>query len=171
MKRLNKKEVKKFFKDIPQRTIEVVLVCEHIKYARNIASIFRTADAAGVKKLYLTGITHKPPFGKDLRKVSRSKEKSVHWQYRDKTDSVIKKLCEDGFLTVAVEITDDAVDCSRLPKMLEGKSKVAFVVGNEVYGVRQDTLDLCDKSVYIPMFGKGGSLNVAVSAAVVLYSF
>lgn len=171
MKRLNKKEIKKFFKDVPSRTIEVVLVCEHIKYARNIASIFRTADAAGVSKLYLTGITHKPPFGKDLRKVSRNKEKSVHWQSDDKSDNVINKLNKEGFLTIAIEITDESVDCSRLPKILEGQSKVAFVVGNEVYGVRQDTLDLCDKAVYIPMFGKGGSLNVAVSAAVVLYSF
>lgn len=170
MKQLNKKESKKFFKKRPKRQQQIYLVLENIQYARNVAGVIRTTDAAGVKKLFLTGISHKPPFGKDLVKASRHKEKSVNWEYVEKTEKVINKLRKQGFTIIAIEVTDQAIPLEQLADHVSGLEKVCFVAGNEVYGVVNKTLSLCDSAVYIPMFGKGASLNVGSSVAVVLYS-
>src|SRR5690606_23312335 len=133
--------------------------------ARNVAGIFRTADAAGVRRIYLTGISHQPPFGKDLAKASRSKEKSVEWMYEKDTGKVLQMLKKQGFYTVALEITDEGAPIEQLQDMISDQDKICIIVGNEVYGVINTTLEKCDASVYIPMYGRGGSLNVGVSAA------
>jgi tRNA G18 (ribose-2'-O)-methylase SpoU len=169
MEHLNKKQIKNFFKGT-KRKHNIVLLLENIQYAKNVASMFRTADAAGVKNIYLTGISHKPPFGKELSKVSRQKHKSMSWEYVETTDKVIKKLKKDGFFIIAVELTDDAVDYTQLSRLVIDHEKICFVLGSEVYGVVNKTLEKCDASVYIPMFGKGASLNVSVSAGIILYS-
>jgi 23S rRNA (guanosine2251-2'-O)-methyltransferase len=169
MKQLNKTEIKRFFRKFPNRDKEIYLVLENIQYARNVAGIFRTADAAGVRRLYLTGISHKPPFGKDLKKASRRKEDSVEWMYSENTGKVLKQLKQKGFLIVAIELTDESFPLAELPKQIAEHNKVCFVAGNEVYGVVKDTLSKCDKSVFVPMYGRGASLNVGVSVGVVLY--
>lgn len=170
MEHLNKKEIKNFFKGV-KRKHNIVLLLENIQYAKNVASVFRTADAAGVKHIYLTGISHKPPFGKELSKVSRQKHKSMQWEYKETSEKVIKKLRKDGFYIVAVELTDDAKNYTELPRLLSDKENVCLLLGNEVYGVVNKTLGLCDSAVYVPMFGKGASLNVSVTAGIILYSF
>ncbi|MCA9380964.1 tRNA methyltransferase [Candidatus Dojkabacteria bacterium] len=170
MEQLSKKQIKKFFKK-QKRNKEVVLVLENIQYAKNVAGIFRTADAAGVSKMYLTGISKTPPFGKDLSKTSRSKEKSVQWDYNENTSKVLKKLKKDGYYLIAVELTNEAEEASRLSYIVSDKDKVAFVLGSEVYGVTNSTLADCDISVFLPMYGKGASLNVATTAGIILYSF
>jgi len=160
MRQLNKKEVKKITKE-SKRDQEIYLVLENIQYARNVASIIRTADAAGVRRLYLTGISHKPPFGKELRQVSRSKEESVEWKYVENTGEVMEYLRNNGFYIIAIELTDDAIPLARLKDTIRDKKKICFVAGSEVFGVKRSTLEKCNASVTIPMYGRGASLNVS----------
>lgn len=171
MKQLRKPEARKLFKEQPKRQKEIVLVLENIQYARNVAGIFRTADAAKVSHLYLTGISQHPPFGKELQKASRTKEKSVKWSFEQDTVKVLQKLKKQKFKLVAVELTDEGTPLSQLAKLIKDEPKVAFVVGSEVFGVTKPALAECDHAVFIPMYGRGASLNVGVSAGVVLYSF
>lgn len=171
MKQLNKKEIKKFLKKPVKRDQQIYLVLENLQYAVNVASIFRVADAAAVKRIYLTGISHKPPFGNDLQKTSRHKEDSVDWVYEDAASSVLSKLKKEGFKIIAIELTDTAKHLFELPEMLENEEKICFVAGSEVFGVNRPTLAECDDSVFIPMYGKGASLNVSHAVAIVLFSF
>lgn len=171
MKQLRKNEIKRFFKKQPKRYQEIVLVLENIEYARNVAALFRTADAAGVSKIYLTGVTETPPFGKNLRNASRNKERVVPWGFQQNTQKLIGDLKNDGYKIVAVELTDKSIHLQDLSNRIKGFDKICLVAGSEVFGVTKSTLPLCDLAVYIPMFGKGASLNVAASVAIVLYSF
>ncbi|MBU0976033.1 MAG: TrmH family RNA methyltransferase [Patescibacteria group bacterium] len=168
MKQLTKKEIKKTFKKL-KRSKDMILILENIQYARNVASIFRTADAAGVMKIFLTGISHKPPFGKDLVKASRHKEKVIPWEYNTSTGNVIQKLKKNGYTVIAIEITDFSIPHSRLEQEIKGNRKVAFIAGSEVYGITRKTLEKCDLSVHIPMIGKGRSLNVTTSVGIILF--
>jgi tRNA G18 (ribose-2'-O)-methylase SpoU len=167
MKPLQKKEIKKLFKEYKQK-VEFVLIAENIQYARNVAELFRIADALRIQKIILTGISQKPPFGKDLVKVSRTKEDHVQWEYTEKSFNAIVKLKSQGFVVTALEITDEAVDVKSYIGNLKS-NKIAIVIGNEVYGVTRELLNHCDNSVYLPMYGKGGSLNVSVSLGILLY--
>ncbi len=171
MRQLNKKEVKKKYKSFPKREQEIYLILENIQYARNVAAIFRTADAAGVRRIYLTGISQKPPFGKELKQVSRHKEESVEWMQEEFSGDVIAKLKKQGFMIVAIELTDQSVPLDELSGKLRGVEKICFVAGSEVFGTKKTTLEKCDLGVEIPMYGKGGSLNVSTSVAIALYSF
>jgi 23S rRNA (guanosine2251-2'-O)-methyltransferase len=128
-------------------------------------------NAAGVRRMYLTGISQKPPFGKELQQASRQKENSVEWMYKETPGEVISSLKSQGFTILAIELTDDAVENLNLSDYLKGKDKVCFIAGSEVYGVSKSTLEKCDKSILIPMYGKGASLNVSTSVGVVLFSF
>lgn len=170
MRQLKKTEVKKLTKEF-KRKHEIYLLLENIQYARNVASIFRTADAAGVRRIYLTGISQKPPFGKELQKASRHKETSVEWMYKETSGEVIQTLKKLGFLIIAIELTDKAVNIDELKTSLKDTTKICFVAGSEVYGVTKNTLNASDLSVYIPMYGKGASLNVSTSVGIVLYAF
>lgn len=170
MKLLTKKEIKKKFKEF-SREKEIAVILEDIQYATNVAQVFRTCDAAGVRQLYLTGITTKPPFGKELSQTSRSKENSVGWQYFENTDSVINKLKSNGFVILAVELTEDAKHIDELRAKLKDTPKVCLIVGNEVHGVKKSTLAKTDLVTFIPMYGRGASLNVGASLAIALYAF
>lgn len=171
MRQLQKSEAKKFFKkNTPARGYELVMLLENIQYARNVASMFRTADAAGVKKMYLTGITKTPPFGKDLKKASRSKERSVPWKYYEHTGKILNTLKKQGYSIIALEITDSSIPIDQAFRFTNTNNKICVVVGSEVYGVTNKTLQKCDGAMYIPMYGKGASLNVAVSAGIALFT-
>lgn len=164
MKKLSPKAVKKLNKSFKQ-TRDIVVVAEHMQYARNVASLFRISDAIGVKKVYLTGVSHHPPFGKDLEKVSRGKEKSVKWQFSESTDKVLESLKAEGYTVVAIEQAED----SKMYTEVDYPEKVAFVLGSEMHGMSKATLALVDDAVILPMFGKGGSINVHVAFAVVAF--
>jgi tRNA (guanosine-2'-O-)-methyltransferase len=165
MKQLQKKQLKRFMKNKDfKHQKDVVVVMENIQYARNVASFFRTADGLGIAKLYLTGISRKPPFGKSLKKASRKKENKVEWEYEKKTAKVIDKLKQEGYSIIALEITDECVPYNKF----EFPDKVALIVGSEVFGIKPATLDRCETSVFIPMYGKGRSLNVHVATSIVL---
>ncbi|MEI7579941.1 MAG: TrmH family RNA methyltransferase [bacterium] len=168
MKILDKKAIQEINKS-QIADIELILILENIQYATNVAGIFRTAEAVGIKKIFLTGSSQKPPFGKDLQKASRKKEAIVSWEYCWDTLKIIAGLQSDGYQIIALEFTDQSVS---LPDFCQGaiSPKIAVIAGNEVSGITKATLEMVKNSVYIPMFGKGSSLNVAASVAITLFS-
>jgi tRNA G18 (ribose-2'-O)-methylase SpoU len=170
MKALNKKEIKKLVNKESKRDLTIYLLLENIEYARNVASLFRTADAAGVKKIILTGISKTPPFGKEMKQVSRNTEESIPWVYEETSGKAIQTLKKQGFYIIAVELADKAFPFSQIKEKLSGKNKICILLGSEVYGVKNSTLEKCDSSTYIPMYGKGASLNVANAGTVILFS-
>ena len=170
-KQLRGKRAIKFFKDLPKRNHDTILLLENVQYAINVANIFRTAESAGIRKIYLTGISQKPPFGKGLIKVSRGAESQVKYEYVDKTLDIIPQLKAEGYHLIAIELTDRNILLPDLKEYLKDKPKVCFIAGNEDSGVNRTTLEQCDNVVTIPMYGKNASLNVNVSVGVVLFSF
>jgi len=133
--------------------------------------MFRTADAVGVSKIYLTGYTPTPidRFGRkrrDLHKAALGAEEYVSWEQKKSLPSLITKLKKESFQIVAVEQDDKSVDYRKLKL----KEKNAFMVGNEVTGISKDILNKCDVIAEIPMHGQKESLNVSVSAGIVLFS-
>lgn len=150
---------------------EVCLALHNIRSCHNVGSIFRTADASGVSKIYLCGETASPidRFGRaraDIAKVALGAEKSVAWEYVKNIEEVIKKLKKEKFEIFALEQSSRSVDYR------EAKigNKSLLIVGNEVSGVSKDILDKCDEIFEIPMKGKKESLNVAVATGIMLFS-
>lgn len=151
----------------------VLLILNNIRSVLNVGSIFRTADAAGVAKVYLCGYTPIPEtrgrkFGNDkLAKTALGAEKSVPWEYHPQAWRLINRLRQDGIHTVALEQSPTSVDYRRYAP----KFPMALMVGNEVRGLSKEMLELCDACIEIPMHGKKESLNVAVATGIALYKF
>lgn len=143
----------------------LVLVVEDVRSLWNVGAMFRTADALGVAKIYLCGITGKPP-RKEISKVALGAEAWIPWEHRPAAWEVIRELREKGYTTVALEKTKGAQPLS----VFQSSFPLALVVGNEVRGVSRDTLDVADEIVYIPMVGRKESLNVAVAAGMALHA-
>jgi len=153
------------------RVMEVALVLHNIRSVHNVGSIFRTADAAGVNKIILSGYTPAPVdrFGrerKDFNKVSLGAEKTVPWEQTKTLAGVLKKLKKEHVRVVAVEQDKKATSLfSYKPRA----DKIALVLGNEVRGVSKALREKCDDIIEIPMRGKKESLNVSVAAGIVLF--
>lgn len=148
----------------------IYVLLNDIRSIHNVGSIFRTADAVGVSKIFLTGYTPTPldRFGrprKDLAKVALGAEKSVPWQYEKSALELIKKLKKEGVFVVAIEQSER----SKHYKKITLKYPVAFIYGNEVDGIAPAILKECDAIAEIPMAGKKESLNVSVSAGITLF--
>ncbi|OGG13526.1 hypothetical protein A2773_00565 [Candidatus Gottesmanbacteria bacterium RIFCSPHIGHO2_01_FULL_39_10] len=171
MKQLRGKYAKKFIKNLPKRDKSVVLILENVQYATNVANIFRTAESAGVEKIYLTGVSKTPPFGKDLKKVSRGAERKVTHESIMSALNVIPTLKNDGYVILAIELVEGAIMLEELKDFLKHHQKICFIAGSEDSGVNRTSLELCDGAVTIPMYGKNPSLNVTVSVGIVLFSF
>ena len=153
------------YKELPPSGLVVVL--DNIRSAHNVGSAFRTADAFGIDRVLLCGISAVPPSA-EIRKSALGAEDAVPWQHFDDTMDAIAALRAEGYTLVAVEQT---VHARKLGKDFhrEPGRKYALVFGNEVYGVRQDVVDACDLSLEIPQYGTKHSLNVSVSVGVVLW--
>lgn len=150
---------------------QIHLLLHDIRSTHNVGAIFRTADAAGVKKIYLSGYTSAPidRFGRarpDISKASLGAEKTVAWESITDQVELIKQLKKDKFQIVALEQDKRAVNYKDLKK----SEKILLILGNEVDGVDKDILSLCDDIAEIPMLGMKESLNVSVSAGIMLYS-
>ena len=165
MKQLRGIELKRFNKKTEKHNKDIVLIMENIQYARNVASLFRTADACKVSKIILVGISHKPPFGKDLKKVSRNKETSVQWEYQENSGKAINKMKDQGYEIIGLEITDESIDY----REYKFPNKLCLVVGNETYGIVKNTIARLDKAIFIPMYGKGASINVSTASSIALF--
>lgn len=149
---------------------ELYLILHNIRSVYNTASIFRTADGAGVKKIYLTGYTPKPidEFGKiksDFRKISLGAEKNVKWEYKRDINKIIDILKKDGVKIIALEQNQNAINY----KKIKPKFPCALIAGNEVKGIPKKILDKCDAFIEIPMRGRKESLNVSVATGIALY--
>ena len=143
---------------------EIYVVLNNIRSRENVGSIFRTADAAGVSKLYLCGITPTPPHEK-ISKTALGAETCVLWEYCKQTWRLLGKLKKERIHIVALEKTQKSEDVFKF----KPKFPLALVLGNEVKGLSPQILKYCDKKISIPMYGKKESLNVSVAAGVALY--
>lgn len=145
-------------------TVKFVLILPNIRSAHNVGAIFRTADGAGVDKIYLTGYTPRPPHPR-LDKVSLGAEKSVPWEGVAQAGRLVKKLKFEGYKIVALEQTKNSVNIYKWTPVFP----LALIVGNEKTGVSKSLLNLCDTAVELPMLGKKKSLNVSVAVGVAMY--
>ena len=148
-----------------------ILVLHNIRSAENVGSMFRTADAFGIHKIYLTGYTPAPVdrFKRPVSKIAKTAlgaEKAVSWE-KGEVVNVVSKLKQDGVRIIALE--QDNRSAPLLSYMIT--LPLALVVGNEVDGIDPETLALCDDVVEIPMHGSKESLNVAVAAGIALHTF
>lgn len=146
--------------------LPVVLVLDNIRSLNNIGSVFRTADAFLVEKVYLCGITATPPH-KDIHKTALGATESVAWEYAADTVSLLQRLKAKGYGVVAVEQAEGATELQAF--QVRDGAKYALVFGNEVKGVEQAVVSQSDTVLEIPQFGTKHSLNVAVSVGVVVW--
>jgi 23S rRNA (guanosine2251-2'-O)-methyltransferase len=149
----------------------MITVLDNIRSIHNVGSIFRTADALGIEKIYLCGITPSPTdkFGKlrpQFGKVSLGAEKSIKWEKSNAAREVINQLKNNGYKIFAVEQDKKAVPYYKVNK----NNKVALVLGNEIKGLSKSVLTLADKILEIPMTGAKESLNVAIAFGIVAFS-
>jgi len=146
-------------KDLP-----FYVICDNIRSLENIGSIFRTADALGVDKIFLTGISGQPPQSK-ISKTALGAENWIPWEYQSQVWQVIDDLKKQGFFIAALEQTKRSLAYNKF----KPKFPLALVVGNELKGVSSSALKRADRLIYLPMLGKKESLNVAVAFGVAGY--
>lgn len=163
MSELNRKTVAEFR---ASEKVPVIAVLENVRSAYNVGSVFRTADAFLLEAVYLTGYTCFPPH-KEIKKTALGAEDSVHWQHFPDATSAIQQLREMGYAVYAVEQTEGSHWLNQLET--RAGEKIAVVFGNEVTGVEQGSIQLCDGSIEIPQLGMKHSLNIATAAGVVLW--
>ena len=158
--------------------MKITVLLDDIRSAYNVGSIFRTADAAGVEKIFCCGITPSPlnRFGKvrrDVAKVSLGAEATVVWEYAKDIKTVIATFKRDGWQIVALEQAEGAISYAEARMAFvtnkEGDGKIALIVGNEVMGVVPEILSLADQVIEIPMRGKKESLNVSVAFGIAIF--
>ena len=144
----------------------VVLVLDNVRSLHNVGAVFRTADAFALEKLYLCGVTGQPPH-REITKTALGSTESVAWEHVPTTLGAVQRLKAAGYQLVAVEQTTASV---LLPQFRPAPGQpLALVLGNEVFGVDDEVLALCEAAVEIPQLGTKHSLNVSVAAGVVLW--
>lgn len=163
MDELNRKSVDEFKE---AEKIPVIAVLENIRSAYNVGSVFRTADAFLLEGIYITGYTAKPPH-KEISKTALGAQDSVEWKYFESAKTAIEHLKENNYTVFAIEQVKDSISLENFSSL--DIHKVAFIFGNEVSGVEQQTIALCDGSIEIPQFGMKHSLNISVAAGIVLW--
>ena len=167
MKALSGTDLKRFLRDYRRQNRSghnIAALLHSVEYPYNVGSIFRQADGAGITRLILSGITPVPP-NPTIQKVGRSKDRNVPWSYEKDPHGVIAELRSEGYQIIAIELTDEAIAYNEHSY----PQKVCLVVGNEDHGVTKAVLSLCEISVFIPMYGKGRSLNVSSALGIVAY--
>ncbi len=144
----------------------ILIILDNIRSLNNIGSIFRTADAFLIEKIYLCGITAKPPH-KDIHKTALGATESVDWEYSESVEEVMVDLKSKGYTLIAVEQAEKATMLNDF--QVDGESKYALIFGNEVKGVAQQVVDQCAIVLEIPQYGTKHSLNISVSTGVVVW--
>ena len=162
MEELGRKSVEEFRQSAK---LPVIAVLENIRSAYNVGSVFRTADAFLLESIYICGYTAYPPH-KEIKKTALGAEDTVSWKYFKKIEEAVEEIRAAGYRIYAVE---QAVDSWKLGAFTVEDDKVAVIFGNEVTGVEQSTIALCDGVIEIPQLGMKHSLNVATAAGVVLW--
>ncbi len=145
-----------------------IVVLDNVRSLNNIGSVFRTSDAFLVEEIYLCGITATPPHP-DIHKTALGAEDSVKWSYYQDTTEAVDKLHSLGYTVYSIEQVKNSISLESL--ILDRDHKYAVVLGNEVKGVQQEVVDKCDGCIEIPQFGTKHSLNVSVTAGLVIWDF
>lgn len=148
--------------------IPVVVVLDNLRSLNNVGSFFRTCDAFAVRAIYICGITATPP-DKEIHKTALGAELTVEWRHFASATEAISQLHSENYTVAAVEQVHGAVSLEKFTP--EQGCSYALIFGNEVFGVEQKAVDMCDIAIEIPQYGTKHSLNVAVSGGVVLWHF
>lgn len=169
MKKLNMQELNRLSPEEFARSekMPVTVVLDNIRSLNNIGSVFRTADAFRVECIHLCGITARPPH-REIRKTALGATDSVKWEYFSETEESLLKLRSAGYRVIVVEQTDESIPLDEME--IDAGKKTALVFGNEVQGVQQKIVDMADSCIEIPQMGTKHSLNVSVSAGILLWS-
>ncbi len=146
--------------------LPLTVVLDNVRSQNNIGSVFRTSDAFRVERICLCGICSTPPH-RDIHKTALGAEESVDWTYYEETADCVSALKAQGYKIYAIEQVDDSIKLDRLPEALG--ERVAIIFGNEVEGVQEALLPLCDGSIEIPQSGTKHSLNISCAAAIVIW--
>ena len=162
---LNRKSVKGFR---ISKKMPLIIVLDNVRSLNNIGSVFRTADAFLIEKIYLCGITASPPH-KDIHKTALGATENVLWEYVHSTADIVQKLQTEGVSVWPIEQTEDSTSLDIFQP--EPNKSYAFVLGNEVRGVSQEVIDICNKALEIPQFGTKHSLNISVATGLVIWDF
>ncbi len=147
---------------------KIIIVLDNIRSAFNVGSIFRTADATGQVEVYLCGITPTPENSK-IFKTSLGAEKTVKWKYFNNTMLAIESLKKENIPIYSIEITKDSKHFQKFEYFKEKSETIALVFGHELNGVSQPVLDNSDDFIYIPMEGLKESLNVGITASILIF--
>ncbi|MFI3288524.1 MAG: RNA methyltransferase [Rikenellaceae bacterium] len=147
--------------------IPVVVVLDNIRSAQNIGAFFRTSDAFATESIALCGITATPP-SRDIHKSALGAEMTVKWSYHSTTVECVEELRAKGYTILAIEQIENAVMLQNM--CFERGKKYALIFGNEVMGVDQEVVNICDGAIEIPQSGTKHSINVSVAGGVVLWS-
>ena len=170
MRKLKNEElVRKTIADFKEaKKTPLILVLDNIRSLNNIGSVFRTADAFLIEKIYLCGITATPPH-KDIHKTALGATENVAWEYVENTLDVVQKLQNEKVSVWVIEQSEKAILLDAFqPKK---NSKHAFILGNEVRGVAQEVVNACGQALEIPQFGTKHSLNISVATGVVVWDY
>jgi len=154
------------FKD--EKKTPLVVVLDNVRSLHNVGSVFRTADAFLVEAVWLCGITSTPPHA-EIHKTALGAENTVEWKHYEDTHVAVDELKSQGYTVFAIE---QAEGSTKLPDLkLEQNKKYAVILGNEVKGVQQTVVDVCDGCIEIPQFGTKHSLNVSVTSGIIIWNF
>lgn len=148
--------------------LPVVIVLDNVRSLHNVGSAFRTADAFKVERIVLSGITGTPPH-REIEKTALGATSSVSWEYYATTAEALQKLREEGYAIIAIEQTDKSQKLNEYPVKLHAKTCLVF--GNEVNGVSEEAISMCEAAIEIPQFGTKHSLNVSVCLGIVVWEF
>lgn len=162
---LNRPSVEEF---AAMKRIPVVVVLDNVRSAQNIGAFFRTGDAFAIERVMLCGITATPP-SRDIHKSALGAELTVAWQYFPTTLECAQWLKQEGYTLIAIEQVEGAVMLDRLE--VDVSKRYALIFGNEVAGVEQQVVDMCDGAIEIPQVGTKHSVNVSVAGGVVMWEF
>lgn len=162
LNRINKEEFKKSEK------LPLIIILDNVRSLHNVGSVFRSSDAFRVESIYLCGITATPPQA-EIHKTALGAEDTVDWKYYEKTQDAVIELKEEGVEVLAIEQVEGSIMLQNF--LPQPDKKYAIVFGNEVKGVQQEVVDMCDNCIEIPQFGTKHSLNVSVTAGILIWDF
>ena len=148
--------------------IPFIVVLDNVRSLHNVGAVFRTADAFRLQAMYLCGMTATPP-NAEMHKTALGAEMVVNWQYFDNTIDAVTFLRQAGYKVFAVEQAENSISLHNFCTT-QKSDKVAVVLGHEVFGVQQEVIDLADGCIEIPQYGTKHSLNVSVTAGIVMYN-
>ena len=148
--------------------LPLVVVLDNVRSQHNVGAVFRTADAMRIARVCLCGICCCPP-NKELHKTALGAEESVDWTYFKDTLEAVMALKTEGYQVYAVEQAHNSVTLEEVVSHISNCQKTAVVLGHEVFGVQQEVIDNCNGCIEIPQYGTKHSMNVSVTAGIVLY--